>query len=45
MMKKLNYQVASVPSGEEAPDFLQTRRADILILDMIMTPGMDGLDT
>ncbi len=45
MLRKLNYQAAAVPSGEEAIALLKERDADILVLDMIMDPGMDGLET
>ena len=45
MLSRLNYKVASVPSGEAAVEYLKANRADILVLDMIMDPGMDGLDT
>jgi DNA-binding NtrC family response regulator len=41
----LGYRVATASSGEEAVEYLKTNRADILILDMIMDPGMDGLET
>jgi CheY-like chemotaxis protein len=45
MLTKLNYQVTSVPSGEKAVEYLRTNTADLVVLDMIMDPGMDGLDT
>jgi CheY-like chemotaxis protein len=45
MLKKLNYIVATVSSGEEAIEYLKTNKADIVVLDMIMDPGIDGLDT
>jgi PAS domain S-box-containing protein len=45
MLKKLNYHVASVAGGEEAVAYLKGHEADLLVLDMIMDPGMDGLDT
>ncbi|MGV8058141.1 MAG: PAS domain S-box protein [Smithellaceae bacterium] len=45
MLRKLNYQTASVSCGEEAVEYLTTGKADIIVLDMIMEPGMDGLDT
>jgi two-component system, cell cycle sensor histidine kinase and response regulator CckA len=45
MLNKLNYQVVSVPSGEEALEYLKKHAVDLLVLDMIMDPGMDGLDT
>lgn len=44
LLKKLGYRVHSVSSGEEAIEYLKQNRADILILDMIMAPGMDGME-
>lgn len=45
ILKKLGYSVTSVSSGEEAVDYMKTNSADILILDMIMEPGIDGCET
>ena len=45
MLTKLGYRVSSVHSGEEALTYLRSNRADLIILDMIMDPGMDGLET
>ena len=45
MLKELGYSVVSVSSGEEAVEYLKTNKVDLLVLDMIMDPGMDGLDT
>jgi PAS domain S-box-containing protein len=45
MLGKLNYNVASVSSGEEAIAYLKEHKIDLIVLDMIMDPGMDGLDT
>ncbi|WP_319409474.1 histidine kinase N-terminal 7TM domain-containing protein [uncultured Desulfosarcina sp.] len=45
MLQKIGYRVHIVRSGEEAIDYLTTNEVDILLLDMIMAPGMDGLDT
>jgi len=45
MLTKLGYSVVSVSSGEEAVDYMKNHSADLLVLDMIMDPGMDGLDT
>jgi len=45
MLERLGYTVSSVPSGEEALAYIQNKRADLLVLDMIMQPGMDGLET
>ena len=44
MLKKLGYSVTSVSSGEEAVEYLKDNSADLLVLDMIMDPGIDGLD-
>jgi CheY-like chemotaxis protein len=45
MLTRLNYKVSAVASGEEAVAYLQSRQADLLLLDMIMDPGIDGLET
>lgn len=45
ILTKLGYQVAAVSSGEEAVEYMKDHKVDLLILDMIMDPGMDGLDT
>ncbi len=45
MLRKLQYEVATVSSGEEALAYLRESHADVLVLDMIMDPGMDGLET
>ena len=45
MLEKLGYRVKTVSSGEEALEYIRNHVADLLILDMIMEPGMDGLET
>ncbi len=45
IISQLGYAVTSAASGEEALDFLRERRADLVVLDMIMDPGIDGLET
>jgi PAS domain S-box-containing protein len=45
MLTKLGYSVVSVSSGEEAVDYMKNHSIDLLVLDMIMEPGIDGLDT
>jgi signal transduction histidine kinase/ActR/RegA family two-component response regulator len=45
MLKKMGYHVIAVSSGEEALIYLKENTADLLVLDMIMNPGMDGLET
>lgn len=45
MLKRLDYRVDTVSSGQAAVDYIRSRPVDILVLDMIMEPEMDGLDT
>jgi two-component system cell cycle sensor histidine kinase/response regulator CckA len=45
MLKRLGYDVNAVPGGHEAIEFLQNHSADLIVLDMIMDPGIDGLET
>ena len=45
MLEKIGYSVAAVSSGEEAIHHLETNQVDLVVLDMVMEPGMDGLDT
>lgn len=45
MLRKLGYSVTTVSSGEEAVEYIKDNSVDLLILDMIMDPGMDGLET
>jgi PAS domain S-box-containing protein len=45
MLMKLGYRVAVAASGEEAVAYTRQRPVDLLVIDMIMLPGMDGLDT
>ncbi|MFH1350839.1 MAG: ATP-binding protein [Pseudomonadota bacterium] len=45
ILRRLGYSVAAAPSGEEALEYMKNNSADLLVLDMIMDPGMDGLET
>ncbi|MCP4688384.1 MAG: response regulator [Desulfobacterales bacterium] len=45
ILKRLGYSTASAPGGEEAAAYMKTHSADLILLDMIMHPGMDGLAT
>jgi CheY-like chemotaxis protein len=45
LLTQLGYLVNSVSSGEEAVEHVKTNSTDLLVLDMIMDPGIDGLDT
>jgi CheY-like chemotaxis protein len=45
MLRKLHYNVITISSGEEAVEYLTEHEIDLMVLDMIMDPGIDGLDT
>lgn len=45
ILKRLGYSVDTVSSGEEAVAYMKEHCADLVVLDMIMEPGMDGLET
>ncbi len=45
MLRKLGYSVQTAASGEEAIEHLRDDTVDILVLDMIMDPGIDGCET
>ncbi|MDD2715285.1 MAG: PAS domain S-box protein [Candidatus Wallbacteria bacterium] len=45
LLKSLGYNVSLAASGKSAVDFLQKEKADLVLIDMIMDPGWDGLDT
>lgn len=45
ILKELGYNAVAVSSGEEAVIYVQQNNVDLLILDMIMDPGIDGLET
>jgi len=45
MLEQLGYVVHTVSSGEAAVAYLRENSAEILVLDMIMPPGIDGLET
>ena len=45
MLVRLGYAVERVASGEAAVDFVRQEQVDLLVLDMIMEPGIDGLET
>ncbi|MFP4349415.1 MAG: ATP-binding protein [Desulfococcaceae bacterium] len=44
LLTRLNYRVAVAACGETALQHLKTHPTDILVLDMILENGMDGLD-
>ncbi len=45
LLTTLQYTVYSASSGEKAIEFLTSNRVDLVILDMIMEMGIDGLET
>lgn len=45
LLAKLDYKVSCASSGEEGLAYLENSHADLLVLDMIMDPGIDGLET
>lgn len=45
MLTRLGYRVEAVSGGGEAIAYLRSNKADLIVLDMILDPGMDGLET
>ena len=45
ILEKLGYQVEAVSSGREAVEHIREHAVDLVVLDMIMDTGMDGLET
>jgi DNA-binding NtrC family response regulator len=45
MLNKLGYRATTAKSGEEALNLAAKSTFDVLLLDMIMEPGIDGLET
>ncbi len=44
-LEKLGYVAKEVSCGEEAVKYVKKRTVDLLLLDMIMEPGISGLET
>jgi len=45
MLERLGYQVKTAAGGEEAIEYLKNEKAELIVLDMIMSPGIDGFET
>jgi len=45
LLEKLGYRVSTAESGEKAIELLKEKPQDLLVLDMIMPPGIDGAET
>ena len=44
LLSSLGYVVTAVENGHQAIDYLKVNSADIIVLDMLMEDGFDGLD-
>jgi signal transduction histidine kinase/ActR/RegA family two-component response regulator len=44
ILTRMGYSVKTAASGEEAIAYLRQTPVDLLIIDMLMEPGMDGLE-
>ncbi len=45
ILTKLGYFVSVASNGEEAVEMVKNNPVDLVVLDMIMDPGIDGLET
>ncbi len=45
MLETLGYDCETFSSGEEVVEYLQANKADLIVLDMIMDPGINGRET
>ncbi len=45
LLARLGYQVHCVASGEEAVEFIKQHQVDLILLDMVMEPGINGCQT
>jgi CheY-like chemotaxis protein len=45
LLTSLNYEAVTVSSGEEAEQYLRQNSVDLVVLDMIMSPGQNGRTT
>ncbi len=45
MLARLGYRAATVAGGEEAVEYIKNNKVDLMLLDMIMDPGIDGMET
>jgi PAS domain S-box-containing protein len=45
MLDSFDYKTKAVSSGEEAVKYLKENTADLILLDMIMEPGINGRET
>ena len=45
MIGSLGYQIVGVDTGEKAVEYMQRNGADVILLDLVLGSGMDGVQT
>ncbi|HDS15248.1 MAG TPA: transporter substrate-binding domain-containing protein [Proteobacteria bacterium] len=45
LLRSLNYQILAADSGEDGIRLLEKNKVDLVLLDMIMDPGLNGRET
>lgn len=45
ILERLGYVAFAVAGGEEAVEYVKDHHVELVVLDMIMDPGIDGLET
>ncbi len=45
MLEHFGYTVHTVPSGEAAIEYVKNHTVDLLVIDMLMDPGINGYQT
>lgn len=45
ILKDLGYEVTEVSSGEKAIEYVEDNSVDLLVLNLLMDPGMNGIET
>lgn len=45
LLRRLGYQPIAVPSGEDAIEYIKQHPVDLVMLDMLMDPGINGCET
>ena len=45
LLSRMGYQACTVSSGEKAVEFIKNNKVDLVILDMLMEPGINGCET
>jgi len=45
ILSKLGYQVAGAQTGEQAVEYVKQNKPDLLLLDLMLDPGIDGAET